>query len=232
MSSVKKDLANALNIEKLYNSTTFRKFATSVEVDFSKAPTSTPTKTAKTNEPLTTPINSTASTDAQKNTTPPAIKPMTTNSDTYANETLATPINDTPLLQLPSIASNNTQTPPIITQQISPIHQIPSAFTNQYQPIHRYQFTNQPPATTPYQYTPYNTPHFNHIQRPEELPDEVIRFVRNQSGDSIGNFATRLMRRVFKVTERQGRNVYGTNKVINGRRVIKESLERNKLEQA
>ena len=37
------------------------------------------------------------------------------------------------------------------------------------------------------------------------------------------------MRQVFKVTERPGRNNNGTNKVINGRRVIKESLERNKV---
>ena len=134
MSSVKEDLANALNIETLQFSI-FQKIRNISRGRFYQSFGIPPAKTAKTNEPLTTPINSTASTDAQKITTSPALKPMTTNSDTYANETLATPITDTPLLELPSIISHNTQTPPIITQQISPIHQISPAFTNRYQPI-------------------------------------------------------------------------------------------------
>ena len=38
------------------------------------------------------------------------------------------------------------------------------------------------------------------------------------------------MQQIFKVTQKQGRNIYGINKVVNGKLIIKEALERGKVE--
>ena len=86
----------------------------------------------------------TASTDAQIITNPPAIKPMTTNSD--SNDTMQTKDSLPPSLTHRylncSIKSHNAQTTPNLKQQISPIHQIP-AFTNLLS-VHKPTTNNNP----------------------------------------------------------------------------------------
>lgn len=153
---------------------------------------------------------------------------------------------DSPPPPLPSTVPNTTlnlhTTSPLITFASTP-KKPPLPYQNQ--PVIPQQHFFQQPFMYPQNFQTYfpqpalsnNTPAFQHmnmLQKPDHNQDwrpsnEEIIAIKNRS-HSVKIFSQRLMRRIFPLQERQGKSVYGSSVLKDGKVVTKEALDFVKVE--